>query len=200
MMRALGPGSVSSILKAALDAASVLIWIGLVALCLVFLAALIAQPFIPDSVADALTQGARDSAGDGGFSVKGNELNGSQVLALIRSPAIPVGLFILILYLGGLATITRRLRRVFQTLTRGDPFHPENGRRLRQIGFALALLEVINQIASEIVFALLPEDIGPERFGISFNFTAWFSVAVVFVLAEVFREGARLRREAELTI
>ena len=32
------------------------------------------------------------------------------------------------------------------------------------------------------------------------NLTAWFSVLVVFVLAEVFREGARLRREAELTI
>ena len=34
----------------------------------------------------------------------------------------------------------------------------------------------------------------------NFNLTAWFSVLVVFVLAEVFREGARLRREAELTI
>ena len=34
----------------------------------------------------------------------------------------------------------------------------------------------------------------------SFSLTAWFSVLVVFVLAEVFREGARLRREAELTI
>ena len=30
--------------------------------------------------------------------------------------------------------------------------------------------------------------------------TAWFAVLIVFVLAEVFREGARLRREAELTI
>jgi len=35
---------------------------------------------------------------------------------------------------------------------------------------------------------------------IPFNPTAWFAVLVVFVLAEVFREGARLRREAELTI
>ncbi|MGH6966531.1 MAG: DUF2975 domain-containing protein, partial [Phenylobacterium sp.] len=34
----------------------------------------------------------------------------------------------------------------------------------------------------------------------NFNLTSWFSVLVVFVLAEVFREGARLRREAELTI
>jgi len=32
------------------------------------------------------------------------------------------------------------------------------------------------------------------------NLTAWFAVLVVFVLAEVFREGARLRRDAQLTI
>jgi hypothetical protein len=32
------------------------------------------------------------------------------------------------------------------------------------------------------------------------SLTPWFSVLVVLVLAEVFREGARLRREAELTI
>jgi hypothetical protein len=30
--------------------------------------------------------------------------------------------------------------------------------------------------------------------------TTWFSVLVVFVLAEVFKEGARLRQEADLTI
>jgi Protein of unknown function (DUF2975) len=41
---------------------------------------------------------------------------------------------------------------------------------------------------------------GVTRIQPNFNLTAWFSVLVVFVLAEVFREGARLRREAELTI
>ena len=32
------------------------------------------------------------------------------------------------------------------------------------------------------------------------NLTTWFAVLVIIVLAEVFREGARLRRDAELTI
>jgi hypothetical protein len=44
---------------------------------------------------------------------------------------------------------------------------------------------------------LLP---GQTKVEPNFSLTAWFSVLVVFVLAEVFREGARLRREAELTI
>jgi hypothetical protein len=32
------------------------------------------------------------------------------------------------------------------------------------------------------------------------SLTTWFAVLVIVVLAEVFREGARLRGEAELTI
>jgi hypothetical protein len=46
--------------------------------------------------------------------------------------------------------------------------------------------------------ALLPPQAAPDRPNLSL--TAWFSILVVVVLAEVFREGARLRREAELTI
>lgn len=198
MMRALGPGSVSSVLKAALDAANVLIWIGLAALGLVFLGSLIAQPFIPGLVADALAQGAQEGADSA--SIFGGSLDREQVVAMLRGPAFPVLLLVLLLYVGGLATITGRLRRIFETLTRGDPFHPENARRLRLIGFALVLLEITAQMAPDLVFALLPDDVGPGGEGVKPNFTAWFSIAVVFVLAEVFREGARLRREAELTI
>ena len=36
--------------------------------------------------------------------------------------------------------------------------------------------------------------------GLNLDFTPWFAVLVIVVLAEVFREGARLRRDAELTI
>ena len=39
-----------------------------------------------------------------------------------------------------------------------------------------------------------------DRQGVGALLTPIFSVMVVFVLAEVFREGARLRRESELTI
>jgi hypothetical protein len=88
------------------------------------------------------------------------------------------------------------LRRIFVTLTAGDPFHPENVNRLRLIGLMLAALE-LGRYAVWGISAWLPwvRDVRP-----SFSLTAWFSVLVVFVLAEVFREGARLRREAELTI
>jgi hypothetical protein len=41
---------------------------------------------------------------------------------------------------------------------------------------------------------------GAIHIGGGVSLTTWFAVLVIFVLAEVFREGARLRGEAELTI
>jgi len=77
-----------------------------------------------------------------------------------------------------------------------DPFHPQNVKRLRLIGLMLAALE----LGRYAVWGLSPLMPWVRRVEPNFNLTAWFSVLVVFVLAEVFREGARLRREAELTI
>jgi hypothetical protein len=93
--------------------------------------------------------------------------------------------------------IIERLRRIFGTLTAGDPFHPDNVRRLRVIGLMLAGLELVRYLLWIVGASLLPDI---DRVESEFSLTAWFSVLVVFVLAEVFREGARLRREAELTI
>jgi hypothetical protein len=61
----------------------------------------------------------------------------------------------------------------------------------------LALIEINNY-----VFGALDRFVLGARVhtGFSLNLTAWFAVLVIVVLAEVFREGARLRRDAELTI
>jgi hypothetical protein len=38
------------------------------------------------------------------------------------------------------------------------------------------------------------------KVGMKIDLMAWFTIAIVVVLAEVFREGARLKEEQELTI
>lgn len=204
MLRALGPGSVSSVLKVGLDVFHVLLWIALIGLIVAFLSALIAQPFFYGEAGDALVRQIEAGLREGGeadrISINGAELTRAQVVALIRGPAIPVGCALLTTYVGALVVITGKVRAVFVTLTRGDPFHPQNARRLRLIGLILAGLEILNQLASDIVFMLLPDGVGEHGLSLGLNLTAWFSVGVVLVLAEVFREGARLRREAELTI
>ncbi|MGZ3298203.1 MAG: DUF2975 domain-containing protein, partial [Asticcacaulis sp.] len=84
------------------------------------------------------------------------------------------------------------------TLAEGNVFHPENTRRLRWIGFGLAGLEIFGYLARFFAESVLHLHFAPV-YGLR-AVTAWFSVLVVFVLAEVFKEGARLRHEADLTI
>ncbi|MFN3512549.1 MAG: DUF2975 domain-containing protein [Phenylobacterium sp.] len=178
-MRALGPGSVSSFLKIILDVVFFLLWAGLGVVALMMLAAIMFS-FNP-SLIDDIT--IRTGAGGAEMAAKGPFLLG--------------GLAAMALYLGGVLVIVERLRRIFATLTAGDPFHPDNVMRLRVIGLVLAGLEIGRYAVWGLGTWLLP---GSEINTPGFSLTAWFSVLVVFVLAEVFREGARLRREAELTI
>ena len=201
MLRALGPGSVSSVLKIGLDVVHVLLWIACATLGFSFLAIVLAQPFLSGGAfTEGLAAGLSDPNDAGDFNINGRPLTAAQASALIRGASVPIAVAALTVYVGSFAWIVGRLRRVFATLTRGDPFHPDNALRLRAIGFALALVELLNQVAPDIVYMLLPPGLSDREPGLSFDLTTWFAVAVVFVLAEVFREGARLRREAELTI
>ena len=72
-------------------------------------------------------------------------------------------------------------------------------RRLRQIGLTLAVVTGGKWLAQGLVADRLAPGIMDAQ-GFTDLLTPAFSVLVVFVLAEVFREGARLRRESELTI
>lgn len=174
-MRALGPGSVSSFLKIILDVVYAALVVGVGGAGLLALAALLFA-FNPSLLANVHLAG------------------GAQYAE--RAPLMFGGLAAAGLYMASVLVIIGALRRIFVTLTAGDPFHPENVNRLRIIGLMLAALE-LGRYAVWGISAWLPwvHDVRP-----SFSLTAWFSVLVVFVLAEVFREGARLRREAELTI
>lgn len=180
-MRALGPGSVSSFLKVGLDVTYFVIIALSGLLALIMVGALIALSFVPDipiQIGDRL-------------HIEG-DITPGRIIALGVVAACYAAL-----YLGALITILSRLRKVFATLIAGDPFQPDNIPRLRLIGFVLAGMEVARYVLNTLLMAIAP-DMGWDIAG--FNITAWFSVLVVFVLAEVFREGARLRREAELTI
>ena len=181
-MRALGPGSVSSFLKTSLDVVYVALWAAAAAILVFGLGGLLFHPFTSD------------------VHHLEYRINGrSEILDLSRQgPMIAVVLLAVEAYLAALIVIFNRLRRVFETLTRGDPFRPENVGRLRIVGLALIALELLGYGVRMSAAWLLPP--GAVNVSISINLSGWFAILVVFVLAEVFREGARLRGEAELTI
>ena len=182
-MRALGPGSVASLLKIALDCAYVALWLVLGALLVFMVGSLLVMPFI-------------QTAGHGVVTLDGHPED--VALLLHRWPALEAAVISSALYIGALIIITNRLRRVFETLTQGDPFRPENVGRLRVVGVSLIALEAVGYLIRMSVLWLAPEAVDSIRFSISLS--GWFAILAVFVLAEVFREGARLRSDAELTI
>lgn len=171
-MRALGPGSVSSLLKLVLDVIFFALWAALAVLLIAALAALL----LPTDLA---------------FwgKIEAHGARGAVLSAILLAFA---GYVAVVLF------IVERVRRIFSTLTLGDPFHPGNVARLQSVGFGLAGLELINYGVNLVSSWGFRDQFRSVRF--PFNPTAWFAVLVVFVLAEVFREGARLRAEAELTI
>jgi len=84
------------------------------------------------------------------------------------------------------------LRKVVKTLLEGDPFVPGNISRLRLIWIIIALAEILRIITMNLsTIGEVTLDLRPGT---------WFVVFVVAALAEVFRHGAELRRDAELTI
>lgn len=176
-MRALGPGSVSSVLKIILDVVYFALWV-LATLTAVGAAGALIFAFAPGAFEFLISDKATVAS------------------LAAKAPLTALRLAGATLYTIGVIVITGRLRSVFAALSAGDPFHPDNVRRLRVIGLILAGLELGRYALAAGTALWAP---GANSFD-GPSLTPWFAVLVIFVLAEVFREGARLRREAELTI
>ena len=92
-----------------------------------------------------------------------------------------------------------QLRRILQTLADGDPFVPQNGPRLTRIAIAIALVELARYVTVFLLNAFV--DLGTDQpVRLSINLAAWAAVVALFILAQVFREGTRLREEEKMTI
>jgi hypothetical protein len=177
-MRALGPGSVSSILKVILDVFRFVLWIAVAGVSVAILGVLLLS-FEPEWLGSHI-------------DIDKLRLEGPWL-----GPVAAALLLAADLYLAGAIVVVGRLRNIFQTLIAGDPFHPDNVRRLRVIAAALAVLELGRYAAAALSRLIFH---GQLHVGGGVSVTTWFAVLVIVVLAEVFREGARLRGEAELTI
>ncbi len=173
MIRAIGKGSLASILAIGLHIVRVVVWIGFAGLS----AAIVALPLIP-AVAEwvAHIDGARV---DGDIDVDAGDF--VEVLRYFIS-------FGVALY------VVERLLELLKTLRFGSPFVKENAARFRTVGWALLIGE-LSKIVIWILAAITGADVEADL-----DFTLFVSIAAVFVLSEVFREGARMKEEQDLTV
>lgn len=111
--------------------------------------------------------------------------------------------------LAGLFRFVQLLGRIIDTVGRGDPFTPENARRLLHMAWiALGVQAVgwIMEVESGWLNSMLPGGVGGKHWHVS-----WFAdysvsgsglvlVVILFILARVFRQGAEMREDLEGTV
>jgi hypothetical protein len=137
-----------------------------------------------------------------GYAITGASLiDPGHVTWPAQVPALVIGAVFLV----GALIIVGRLRRLFDSFTSGEPFRRENAAHLRAIWITMLAMEVARYVLLAGVAAMFAAVGAPEGASADFNIphpdlSTWLSIAVLIVLAEVFREGARMKEEQELTI
>jgi hypothetical protein len=92
-----------------------------------------------------------------------------------------------------------QLLRIVESVRAGEPFTVENAGRLKVIAWALLALEVLHICVVAIASAVSTEEV-PLRISGNFSLTGWLAILLLFVLARVFLEGARMHDDLEGTV
>lgn len=180
-MRAIGRGSISSILKVAVDVAWVIACAGL--------------GFVVIIAAISIYAMANPSASFPGFERIVTSSPSEVTRWVLNWSTLCVGAMVICAYLRG----------VFGTLVNGDPFVPENAGRLRMIAIIVAGVELLRMVVNFLVPLLFVVSgaagaDGETTATLHFDLTIWMAVLTLFVLSQVFSEGAALREDQKMTI
>jgi len=131
-------------------------------------------------------------------------LNGNYRFPMRKGAFLTFSLAILVTLMALAFWIVDQLKHVIQTLRDRDPFAPQNALRIRRIGWGVILIELFragavvywSYFADAIVTVSGAQCIPARRISVA----AILYGLVILVLAEVFREGTKLREEQSLTI
>ncbi len=128
------------------------------------------------------------------------QIPGGHAAADIHPLNFVFTLVALAVILPGVIYVCLQLRRILATLADGDPFVPENARRLTHIAFALAIMEIASILLVICIRTFVAPAEAIARPALSINLVVWAAVAALLILSQVFREGTRLREEEKMTI
>jgi hypothetical protein len=198
-MRALGKGSVATFIKVALDVSWVILWVA--ALFLVIGA--VAYGFVLVGMAAGWLPHDMLEAGERVTHVGPITISTDTEGELFLPAFIPALLAGAVAVTGSLI-IVLRLKQLFRSLTSGEPFSRDNAVHLRVIWITMLVMELSRYAIWTAITVGVAVFGQPERSEIHVdspvNLMTWGSILILIVLAEVFREGARLKEEQELTI
>ena len=113
---------------------------------------------------------------------------GLHAIAVLGLLAIPVNYIVL-----------KKLLAMVETVRAGDPFVITNAERLQSIACGLLALQLLSIVIGGIAESI-SSSAHPLDFDAGFSVTGWLAVLLTFLLARVFREGARMRDDLEGTV
>lgn len=113
---------------------------------------------------------------------------GMRAIAVIGTAATPIAYVVL-----------SRLLRIVESVRTREPFTLSNAGRLRTIAWALLGLELLHLCVVAIASSVSTREV-PLRISNNFDLTGWLAVLLLFVLAQVFLQGTRLRENLEGTV
>ena len=174
-MKLIGRRSVASVLRWMLGFANVFVTLAVVLTALMLLASLVMPDFATGFI-DGLAE--NDDAG-------------------VRPLLLNERATYLAAFVATLSTwwILNRLRRMFLAVNQGDAFERANVGRLQGVGCGLIGVE----ISAAILAFTVPEGIISDL-DYQVDLGAWLGILIVFMLAEVFRQGAAMRDDQQMTV
>ena len=95
--------------------------------------------------------------------------------------------------------VLARLLTIVETVRAGNPFVVANADRLKTIAWAILGLELMHFAVGAVAACVSTTD-APLNIGLGFSLTRWLAVLMLFVLARVFEQGARMREDLEGTV
>lgn len=126
--------------------------------------------------------------GVGAMAGRGDVVAGMRSIMALGLAGIPVA-----------HIVYSQLLRIVDSVRLGRPFSSDNADRLRRIAWAVLALELLRYALAGIAAALTSSGV-PVQISGKVSVTAILAILLLFVLAQVFREGARMNEDLEGTV
>jgi hypothetical protein len=149
------------------------------------LGALIAALLAISVLAEAWTWGALGVGAVAGHEGVVAGMRGIMVIGIVGVPVAYV--------------VFSQLLAIVESVRAREPFSARNAARLKVIAWALLALELLHIGVVAIAAAVSTRQV-PLRIGGDFSITSWLAILLLFVLAQVFLEGSRMREDLEGTV
>jgi hypothetical protein len=96
--------------------------------------------------------------------------------------------------------VLRTIAAIIESAISGDPFVGENAARLVRIGWLLLAINVVEILTKLMVYEVVPQTVRANMDPVDISPISLLAVLLVFVLAQIFRHGSKMRADLEGTV